>query len=502
MRVMIKLFRSHLWLLAVLFLLSGCTPQDLPEDEDTAILPAENTEEVSHLPESLALPYAPFRTLDPLFCEEGMQQTLSSLLYEGLFRLDDSFQPQPLLCETYAYEAEFCRYVFTLRSDVTFSDGTPLTGADVKATLDRARTSPRYKNRLSHVTSVAAGDNTVTVILSEPNIAFPALLDIPITKQGSETAGIPVGTGPYFFSQEENSAYLIANQSWWQGEVQPAERITLVEADGHDAMLYRFTSRDVHLISADLTGTQTVSITGDVDVYDTPTTAMQYVGINTARLTDPALRQALSLAIDRENITEAYLSGHAIPCQFPLSPQTPLYPSVLETHFSPDSFSAALARCSQLPDHPLTFLVNAENPFKVSIAQAIAANCTAAGLAVETVILPWEEYLSALEQGRFDLYYAEVRLTADWDLRSLLSSRGTLNYGKWSDPQTEEFMAQYSESGNIAPLCEYLMQQCPILPVCFKSTSVLTQSEVLQNLSPTAAEPFALLSDIAVYLKS
>ena len=494
--------------LTLILLLPGCASEDLPEEEDTTLLPAESVleedEDRSPLPELLSLPYDPALALDPVTCPEGMQQTIGSLLYEGLFRLDEHFQPQPWLCETFTYDAETFRYTFTLRSGITFSDGVPLTGADVKATLDRARTSPRYSQRLSAVTSVLASENTITVTLSRPNAAFPALMDIPIVKQGTENTAAPIGTGPYFFSLEENGAHLIASQSWWRGESQPTDRIALVEADGHDAMLYRFTSRDVQLIAADFTGSQSVSVTGDMELHDAATTIMQYVGINTAHLSESALRQALWLGIDRKNITNAYLSGHAAAAQFPVSPASSLYPREMESSFSINALKDALTQCAQLPQQPLTLLVNEENSFRVSVAQSIAATYTAAGLAVEVQVLPWEDYLTALERGEFDLYYGEVRLTADWDLHALLSSAGSLNYGRWSNEETDRLLELYAHAGEssaMAELCAHLKEAAPILPVCFKAVSILTQPDIFYGLSPTAAEPFYDLSNIHVQLK-
>lgn len=55
--------------------------------------------------------------------------------------------------------------------------------------------------------------------------------------------------------------------------------------------------------------------------------------------------------------------------------------------------------------------------------------------------LPFEEYISALEAGRFDLYLGEVALTADFDLSALLASDGALNYGRWQDEQTDQLLA-------------------------------------------------------------
>ena len=50
-------------------------------------------------------------------------------------------------------------------------------------------------------------------------------------------------------------------------------------------------------------------------------------------------------------------------------------------------------------------------------------------------------------------------------------------------------------------LCAHLKDQAPILPVCFKSTSVLTQAKVVEGLAPTAAEPFYALGQCAIHLK-
>ena len=500
-------FKALCAALALVLLLPGCA-SDLPEEEETTILPessaAEEVEEVSYLPEVFSLPYAPSKTLDPVTCAEGMQQTVGSLLYEGLFRLDQSFEPQPWLCEHYTYDAEALRYTFTIRSGVLFSDGTELTAADAKATLDRARTSERYAQRLSAVTAITARDMELTITLSVPNAGFPALLDIPLVKKGTESETVPAGTGPYFFSQEESGSYLIASQSWWRSEDQPTERIALIEADGHDAMLYRFTSRDVQLITADLTGSEIISLTGDIARHDAQTTVFQYVGVNTTRLTDPALRRTLSQGIHRENITAAYLSGHGIAAQFPVSPASSLYPETLESPYSFESFQTALRQC-ELPSRTLTMLVNAENSFKVSVAKSIAALFTAAGLAVEVTVLPWEEYLAELTAGRFDLYYGEVRLTADWDLTALVGSLGSLNYGGWANEETDRLLSSFTAATDRAAameaLCRHLQTQSPILPVCFKSLSVLSQSEVLEGLAPTSTEPFYDLTEIRINLK-
>ena len=84
---------------------------------------------------SFALPYLKGETADPITCPDGAMQTLGALLYEGLFALDGSFAPQPALAESYTYDAARYTYTITLRSGVTFSDGSAVTAQDVVNSL-------------------------------------------------------------------------------------------------------------------------------------------------------------------------------------------------------------------------------------------------------------------------------------------------------------------------------------------------------------------------------
>ena len=121
---------------AVTLLLSGCWTE-APVESANGLLgdqePADQQEEVI-LPAAFTLPYDPDQTLDPVTCADGMQQVAGSLIYEGLFRLDRQLEPQPWLCQSYTYDAASLTYTFTLRSGVTFSDGSPLTAADAPVT--------------------------------------------------------------------------------------------------------------------------------------------------------------------------------------------------------------------------------------------------------------------------------------------------------------------------------------------------------------------------------
>ena len=496
-------------------LLSGCL-QTEPEEPDTSQLltdeelaqpvPADVT-----LPDTFALPYDPARTLDPVNCADGMQQVVSSLLYEGLFALDQALEPQNVLCSAYTYDAETYTYVFTLRSGVTFSDGTELTAQDVVQTLKRAALSPRYGARLSKVSSITAGEGIVSIVLSAGNTAFPALLDIPIVKSGTEKTLVPIGTGPYLLLEDEAGARLSSNHSHWKKERLPVESIALSAAGDRDTMLYQFTSHDVQLITADLTGTTPISVTGNISFQDADTTILQYIGFNTHRAPfhNSQLRAALGNGINRGSVISACLSGHGAAAQFPISPVSPLYPAELDNTYSYDAFADAMERSGYAAGNPVsaTLLVNSENSFKVAAATHIAQALSAFDLQIEVVALPWEEYTAALQAGEFDLYYGEVKLTADWDLSPLLGSGGALNYGSYFNPRTDLLLASLaaaehdSRAAAAQALCAYLKQSAPILPVCFKSTSVLLQTGTVEGLTPTMASPFYDLPRCTFHLK-
>lgn len=508
-----KRITALLCLLAlVLPMLTACAhEEDLPGSEVTDLLQidpeAEHTTGGNILPEAFSLPYLAGQTLDPVTCQDGLQQTVASLLCEGLFRLSPTLEPQPWLCSSWNYDPSTFTYTLMLRSGISFSDGSPLTAADVKSTLERARTSLRYGSRLAAVSSITAVGSTVTITLTGPNRSFLALLDIPIVKAGTEDDLIPVGTGPYLCSDTGGEWALIANQLWWQGRELPLERIALVETTDTESLRYRLTSHDIQFLTADLIGTDPIPATGNIVYQDVDTTILQYIGLNVTRapLNSAAFRSVLAQGLHHDFLVNAFLAGHAAPTRFPVSPVSALYPAGLEKEYSLTGFAQAAAALESLPETPLVFLVNGENSFKVSLAQQLAQDYAVQGILMEVRALPWAEYTAALQAGDFDLYYGEVKLTADWNLTPLLGSGGALNYGRWSSVRTDEALANLAAADDRAAameaLCAHLQQQNPILPLCFKRTSVLMQSGVVEGLHATAGEPFYGLADCRIHLK-
>ena len=121
---------------------------------------------------------------------------------------------------------------------------------------------------------------------------------------------------------------------------------------------------------------------------------------------------------------------------------------------------------------------------------------TAAHVTITPVILPWNEYLEALEGGNFDLWLGETRLTADWDVTTLVGTGGALNYGKFTNADVDAALRTFLSSETPAAaqaLCAKLAELSPIQPIAFKSLSVLTPEGLIEGVSPTAAQPLRSL---------
>ena len=482
--------------------LSGCWSGDVSDDssgdfwEETPPVEADTSSTLTPIT-SFALPYLQGVTLDPITCPDGMQQTLGALLYEGLLVLDESFAPQNVLCSRYEHNDDCTSYTFYLRDGVSFSDGSILTASDVLATLRRAQESERYSARFANVASMRTSNGALIVNLTRADSTFPALLDIPIVKSGSEKNTVPLGTGPYLFVTDSDGACLKQNPDWRSDGTLPFERIELRAVKDADTASYLFSSREVHLLSADLTSSTGDLRSADTALTDYATANMIYLGFNTQRapLSDASLRSALAGAIDRATITTGYLAGHAEAARFPLSPHSSLYPTEMASTLASPDLAAALESAGVTENRPrtVTILVSESDSFKVSIAGYLSRTLSTDVLTVSVRSLPWSDYLTALQNGNFDLYLGEVRLTANWDISSLARTGGALNYGRYADAQCNTLLDAFSlnETDQTArALYRYLAQSAPIAPIAFKTASVLTPSGLIDGLNPTVSSPF------------
>lgn len=164
--------------------------------------------------------------MGPITCADGAQQTLGALLYESLYTLGTDFLPRPCLAESASYDAESYALTVTVRSGVTFSDGSALTAWDVVAALRWAKESVRYGQRLAEMDSVSyLGESTLRIYLTRNDPQFAARLDIPIIKGGTQEDTGTGGQRALPLCQGRERGVSGRRTDWWQDKTMPLERI-------------------------------------------------------------------------------------------------------------------------------------------------------------------------------------------------------------------------------------------------------------------------------------
>ena len=129
-------------------LLPGCS-QNGSDDVyvatgDAILMEGEEPEDLSLQDEelqSLTLTYFPDRSMNPMIGVNITNRVLFSLIYQGLFSVDRNNTPVPILCSSYQATADNRNYTIYLEQGAKFSDGTPVTTADVLASYEAAKNS-------------------------------------------------------------------------------------------------------------------------------------------------------------------------------------------------------------------------------------------------------------------------------------------------------------------------------------------------------------------------
>lgn len=492
---------------AMLFGLSACAvTEDPPPEESTSLPTTTPTAEPQTV--DFALGYAASDSLHPLEAVDRSNLDVASLVYEGLYELDEGFVPRPILASAAQVNETALVWTISLREDAAFSDGTPLTAEHVVSSLRTAMKEGSFAARLRDVASVREKDGQVVITLTEPNGNLPALLDVPIVLEREE--GLPLGTGPYVVDGDEEEGWLVYTPNWWQGQRPPYDKIPLRATNQLDERVSAFDSGLVTAVTTDFTAPNALGYSSIYETYDFPTTDMLFVGFYTADgpCADPLVRRALSRAFDRASVVTSLLSGHAAAATLPVSPYSEGYPAEIaaELDYDHEEAERLLAEAGYFRNAEgvlvknraaltLRFIVNQDSLVKQQIARFLAEDLRQMGIDVMVSELGWDDYMTTLTTGQYDLYLGEVVLTGDFDCSPLLF--GALNYGAYWDETVYALQTGWKTSvgsdRDAAAQAFYqgLAGSLPFAVLCFKNDSLLIRWGMVKNLSPLRGNPYA-----------
>jgi peptide/nickel transport system substrate-binding protein len=415
-------------------------------------------------------------SLDPHLQNEVLTFGVLANLYDGLTVLDSDLRVRPGLVTTWE-NPDDRTWRFHLRPEARFSDGRHVTADDVVFSVERGRTHPRsqLQSYLVEIESVRARDSrTVELVTRRPFGALANKLAFLYVVPRGSPAEItsPIGSGPYRVASYEKgrSLGLEPVPNGWRGRA-PALPLEFRPISSAAERAERLLAGEIDLAQDLETRDEArLAASGRCRVARRPSTVVEYLHLGAAEplFDDHRVRQAISLALDRERLIAAMVGGQGRPASQMVGPGIFGYePSLV----SPRRDLAAARRLLAEAGHPdgisLTLEQRADRH-----GEEIARQLGEAGITVRVVTRPWSEMFARLRGFAVGFYYGGVAaVTADASdiFDSFAHTRaggyGSSNYASYSNAELDRLI---EESGaamqpdrrrGILQMCMHLLMQ-------------------------------------------
>ncbi len=406
----------------------------------------------------------------------------ASNIYNKVVTLDHSYGVLPDLAQTWDVSEDGLTITFHLVTGATWHDGTPFTAKDVKYTIEMIvnTASAAAASLLSAIESVDAVDDATAVFhLKQPSASLIPFLGwygtyvLPAhIYEGSDWATnaanqSPVGTGPYKFGSYEAGTRLEldANLEYW-GEGPYTDKLVFSIIPDANTALQAFLNgeSDVMLNNPPLTEIPNIEATDGVKVEALSIPSYYYFGFNvTGQYTsDPAVRKAISQALDREQIVKTALGGYG-------DVATTYYPPQIAWAANTDADAAVPSYDPEAAKAVLDekFPVNGDFRFKLVIPYFTASPeygdiCTVAkeqlkavNIDVELVALEIGAWSERMSSGDFDMGMLAGLQGPDPDnLKIRIGTGGSVNFWNYSNPEVDTLLSEGGTTNDQAARAE------------------------------------------------
>ncbi len=411
---------------------------------------------------------------------------MAGLMFDTLVwqSVDQKFHAE--LASSWDVSSDNKTFTFHLNPKAKWTDGQPVTASDVQWTLDTIA-NPKVPATYGNFMSVLVGTNSQgqnlnpsqplagvkvvdpnTIQLTTKSPTDPNLLLYTIGSniqiypehilKSVPAAGIAkapffqnptVSDGPYEFVKYVNSQYVQfkPNPGYWQGvpkldqlfvKIVPATSMLAELGDGEVDATYAPGIADVPLQDW-----PSVAKLKNVKQDPVAGTTIQFMDINAGKpyLSSPAVRQAITMAIDRQSMVTSLLKGLG---SVPIGPVNPLYTNFYDKSIKPWPYDPTKAKQMLQAAHfpfsqPLTLLVPTGNQTRMESAPLIQQNLEAIGLKVTIQQFDFATMLAQVGKGNYDFALIGSGFGVDPSSSSIFfSCKGSLNFGKFCDPQIDK----------------------------------------------------------------
>ncbi|TAH50750.1 MAG: peptide ABC transporter substrate-binding protein [Chloroflexota bacterium] len=440
--------------------------------------------------------------VNPLFNQSNsVDRDLSALIFNGLTRADERGVIKPDLARSWEISPDGLVYTFTLRSDVTWSDGAPFSSADVLYTIQTIQSSD-YPG-LSDIAALwrtvavtAINPLTVRMQLSQPYAPFldyttigllPSHLlqdvgaaDLP-TAQFSHQ---PIGTGPFVLEElTSEGATLTPNPRYFGQRPYLGTLQFKFYQDGIEAALAAYERGDVEGVSQ-ITPELLTQARGleKMDLQSAQIAGMTLVFFNNSKpqFQDKQVRQALLYGMDRQKIIDTILQGQGLIGAGPILPNSWAYDEALKKYpYDPQRANQILDQAGWQDKNndgvrergeqqlAFTLLTNTDDPTRARIAQQLADDWSKIGVKVDVELVPAPSLVQEhLRPRQFDAVLSAIAdLPADPDPYNFWHSTQTpdkadagQNYSGWENADADDLLQQARRTIDLAARADLYRQ--------------------------------------------
>ncbi|WP_329084928.1 MULTISPECIES: ABC transporter substrate-binding protein [unclassified Streptosporangium] len=373
-------------------------------------------------------------------------------IYGRLVKPDAAGELVPDLAESWQPNADATSWDFTLRGGLKFSDGSPLTGADVVDTFDRVieLNGPVAAN-FKEVTAKSDSDTTVTFTAKTPDPALPSkvttlfVLPSEVPTDAGSYFGKPVSSGPFTVESFSPSAdlKLVPNPQYWGGAPK-VRSLTLRSIPDVSAKLTALKTGEIDLVWG-VPDDQIPSLQSDANlkVQAVPSNGNFTMWFNsgTSAISTAKVRKALWQAVDFKTIIKHLYPVTGQPADSPLAPTVFGYSPQTPVEYDPDAARKALEEAGYSFDKPLRVQFG-QAPFKPFL-QAVVSSWDKIGVKAELLQKEQAVFIEDLLALKWDVNF-QLLGTAGYDAATNLGRLYTCDAKRngYCNPELDKLLAR------------------------------------------------------------
>lgn len=447
---------------------------------------------------SFKLSYSQSDSLNPYESKTLNNQIISELVYEPLFTIDERYEVQPALAVGYSY-TDKTTLVVTIESGHIFSDSSPITAEDVVASFNEAQVSPRWKNSLAPIKNAyTSGANAITFELSYADPGAHKLLTFAITKANYDNEdGYLVGSGRYVYSNEDGGVCLNTNKK--RKDFTPHfTKISLINITTSESIDNAVNIGNITYAFRDLAEGDNTRM--NCNKKNVSLNNLVYIGINSyvGITSNKNIRQAISLATDRQTIVKSAYQGNAVPSTniyHPASAQgkeTTLFSTDADIPAAKQAIAQSGYGTSELK---LDILVN-KNRNRSAMAKLLKQQLEAIGFKITITELEDAQYKSYVKNGYFDIYIGETKIPNDLRLNSFFDKKGETRFGIDSSLKVHKTYKEYMNGdGDVGTFLLNFYDEMPFIPVVYRQGMICYSKSMHGDMQAYNGNYFSNIQD-------